>query len=78
MAPGRNFDRSFIPRILMRCHSTKWNLCTFLHWDPTPGPATATATVAESQLCIINVRRRAIELFDRYGVMQIDAVALPQ
>jgi CubicO group peptidase (beta-lactamase class C family) len=60
---------------------------TYLHWDPALGPANGTWTVAEDQLCIIDVRRRCfapvvsgarIELFDRYGVMQIDAVALPQ
>jgi CubicO group peptidase (beta-lactamase class C family) len=60
---------------------------TYPHWDPSLGPATGTWTVAENQLCLINVRRRCfvpvvdgdrIELFDQYGVMQIDAVAVPQ
>ena len=59
------------------------------HWDPALGSPSETEawTVAEERLCIIGVRRRCyipvvngerIELFDRYGVMQIDAVALPQ
>ncbi|HTB00473.1 MAG TPA: serine hydrolase [Bradyrhizobium sp.] len=60
---------------------------TSLHWDPALGPPSGTWTVAEGRLCIIGVRRRCyipvvngerIELFDKYGVMQIDAVALPQ
>jgi CubicO group peptidase (beta-lactamase class C family) len=60
---------------------------TYLHWDPSLGPANGTWAVAEDRLCMINVRRRCfvpmvsgdrIELFDRYGVMQIDAVAVPQ
>jgi Beta-lactamase len=59
---------------------------TYLHWDPILGPANGTWTVAEDRLCITSVQRRCfaavlngdrIELFDRYGVMQIDAVALP-
>jgi CubicO group peptidase (beta-lactamase class C family) len=49
--------------------------------------ATVRELLAEDRLCIIGVRRRCyipvvngkrIELFDRYGVMQIDAVAVPQ
>jgi CubicO group peptidase (beta-lactamase class C family) len=60
---------------------------TYLHWDEALGPATGTWTVAEDKLCIIGVQRRCyipisdgdrIELFDQYGVMQIDAVVLPQ
>ena len=60
---------------------------TYLHWDPAIGPAFGRWTVADDRLCIDSVRRRCfspvvngdrIELFDRYGVMQIDAVALPQ
>jgi len=60
---------------------------TYPHWDPNLGPAVGKWTIAEDQLCMINVRRRCfvamvngdrIELFDQYGVMQIDAVAAPQ
>jgi CubicO group peptidase (beta-lactamase class C family) len=60
---------------------------TYLHLDPRCGPATGTWMVSEGQLCISNVERRCffpvvngdrIELFDRYGVMQIDAIVLPQ
>ncbi|MEO6839391.1 MAG: serine hydrolase [Bradyrhizobium sp.] len=60
---------------------------TYLHMSPRCGPATGTWTISEGRLCISNVERRCfapvvngnrIELFDRYGVMQIDAVALPQ
>jgi CubicO group peptidase (beta-lactamase class C family) len=58
---------------------------TYLHWNL--GPETGIWAVAEDLLCMITDRRRCympvlngerIELFDRYGVMQIDAVALPQ
>jgi len=51
------------------------------------GPATGTWAVAEDKLCIITTRRRCyfpvlngdrVELYDQFGVMQIDAVALPQ
>jgi hypothetical protein len=31
---------------------------TYLHWDPSLGPAVGTWTIAEDQLCMINVRRR--------------------
>ena len=50
-------------------------------------PAFGRWTVADDRLCIESVRRRCllpvvngdrIELFDRYGVTEIDAVALPQ
>lgn len=60
---------------------------TYPHWDPTLGPAVGAWTIAEDQLCMINIRRRCfvsmvngdrIELFDQDGVMQIDAVAPPQ
>jgi CubicO group peptidase (beta-lactamase class C family) len=60
---------------------------SYLHWNPVLGPAGGTWTVAEDRLCMTGERRRCfaavvngdrIELFDRYGVMQIDAVALPQ
>lgn len=60
---------------------------TYLHWNRVFGPEIGTWTVAEDRLCINSDRRRCyaavvngdrIELFDRYGVMQIDAVALPQ
>jgi CubicO group peptidase (beta-lactamase class C family) len=58
---------------------------TYLRWNARP--ETGTWVVAENLLCMISDRRRCyapvlngdrIELFDRYGVMQIDAVALPQ
>lgn len=60
---------------------------TYLRSDPRCGPTTGTWMVSEGQLCIRNVERRCfipvvngdrIELFDRYGVMQINTVALPQ
>jgi hypothetical protein len=60
---------------------------TYLQWDPSLGPAVGTWTIAEDQLCLINVRRRCfvsmvngdrIELFGQHGVLQIDAVASPQ
>ena len=59
----------------------------YLQWDEVLGPATGTWTVTEDGLCIINNRRRCyipvldgdrIKLFDRNGVMQIDAVMQPQ
>jgi CubicO group peptidase (beta-lactamase class C family) len=59
----------------------------YLQWDPMLGPASGTWTIAEDQLCITAVGRRCyipmlsgdrIKLFDRYGVMQIDAVMQPQ
>jgi CubicO group peptidase (beta-lactamase class C family) len=60
---------------------------SYLHWNPVLGPAGGTWSVAEDGLCIMNIQRRCfapvlngdrIALFDRYGVMQIDAVALPE
>jgi CubicO group peptidase (beta-lactamase class C family) len=60
---------------------------TYLHWDQVLGPASGTWTVADDRLCINGVQRRCyipvlngdrIALFDPLGVMQIDAVALPQ
>jgi len=60
---------------------------SYLHWDPALGPADGTWTVAEDKLCINGARHRCyapvvsgdrIELFDRHGVMEIDAVALRQ
>jgi CubicO group peptidase (beta-lactamase class C family) len=59
---------------------------SYLHWDEAFGPATGTWSIVEDQLCITNVRRRCyipvsdgdrIQLFDRLGVMQIDAIAAP-
>jgi CubicO group peptidase (beta-lactamase class C family) len=60
---------------------------SYPHWDEALGPATGTWTVAEDQLCIVGLRHRCyvplfngdrVRLFDQLGVMQIDAVALPQ
>jgi len=60
---------------------------SYPHWDEALGPATGTWTVAEDQLCIVGLRHRCyvpvlngdrVKLFDQLGVMQIDAVALPQ
>ena len=51
------------------------------------GPASGTWTVVQDKLCIINTRRRCyvpvlngdrVELFGQLGVMQFDAVMLPQ
>lgn len=59
---------------------------TYLHLDPRCGPATGKWAVSQDMLCIDSVERRCfasvvngkrIELFDLYGVMQIDAVAVP-
>jgi CubicO group peptidase (beta-lactamase class C family) len=59
----------------------------YLHWNPVFGPETGSWTVDGERLCMLVVRRRCympvlngerIELFDHYGVMQIDAAALPQ
>jgi CubicO group peptidase (beta-lactamase class C family) len=58
---------------------------TYLRWSS--GPQTGTWTVAEELLCMISDRRRCfapvldgnrIELFDGYGVMQIDALAVSE
>jgi CubicO group peptidase (beta-lactamase class C family) len=58
---------------------------TYLHWDRSYGPETGTWTVESDRLCLLRDQRRCyitvlndkrIELFDQYGVMQIDAVAL--
>ncbi len=60
---------------------------TYLHWHPALGPAAGTWTIKENRLCVLTVQRRCytpvfdgdrVELFDQYGVMQIDAVALPR
>ncbi len=60
---------------------------TYLHWGPRCGPSPGRWMVAEDQFCIEGVERRCfipvvngnrIELFDRYGAMQIDAVAIPR
>jgi len=60
---------------------------TYLHWDNALGPAPGTWSVAEDRLCIAGAQRRCyipvvngdrIQLFDRYGIMQIDAVAPSQ
>jgi CubicO group peptidase (beta-lactamase class C family) len=56
-------------------------------WDELLGPASGTWTVTEDGLCIVESRRRCyipvlegdrISLFDRNGVMQIDAVMQPR
>jgi CubicO group peptidase (beta-lactamase class C family) len=60
---------------------------SYPHWDEDLGPATGTWTVADDKLCVVNVRHRCyipllngdrVELFDKLGVMQIDAVMLPR
>jgi CubicO group peptidase (beta-lactamase class C family) len=60
---------------------------TYLHWSRAFGPETGTWKVEGEQLCFVRDQRRCyttalngerIALFDQYGVMQIDAVALSQ
>ncbi|MEW6645442.1 MAG: serine hydrolase [Pseudomonadota bacterium] len=60
---------------------------THLHWAPRCGSSSGTWQVTKDQVCINGIARHCfspvvngsrIELFDRYGVMQIDAVAVPQ
>jgi CubicO group peptidase (beta-lactamase class C family) len=60
---------------------------TYLHWNRVLGPEVGTWTVEGEQLCLLRAQSRCyipvfngerIELFDQYGVMQIDAVAQPQ
>jgi len=60
---------------------------TYLHWNASFGPETGTWKVEDEQLCFLRDRRRCyipvvsgerIELFDRYGVMQIDGTVLSQ
>jgi CubicO group peptidase (beta-lactamase class C family) len=60
---------------------------TYLHWNDAFGPQNGTWTVTNDQLCLHRDETRCyiatfhgdrIKLFDRYGVMQIDAVATPQ
>ena len=59
---------------------------SYPHWDRSMGPAVGTWTVEGDQLCLLRAQSRCylpvfngerIELFDEYGVMQFDAVALP-
>jgi hypothetical protein len=58
---------------------------TYVHWNPAFGPETGTWKVEDDQLCFLRDQHRCyipvmdgehIKLFDHYGVMQIDAVAL--
>ena len=60
---------------------------TYLQWNPVLGPPVGTWKVEGEQLCLLRDHTRCylpvwadqrIKLFDQYGVMQIDAVALPQ
>jgi CubicO group peptidase (beta-lactamase class C family) len=60
---------------------------SYPHWNEDLGPATGTWTVADDKLCIVGVQHRCyvpllngdrVELFDKLGVMQIDAVMLPR
>jgi hypothetical protein len=60
---------------------------TYLHWNRAFGPETGTWKVEGDQLCFLRDQRRCytpvvngerIALFDQYGVMQIDAVAMSQ
>jgi CubicO group peptidase (beta-lactamase class C family) len=60
---------------------------TYLHWNDAFGPHTGTWMVTNDRLCIRHDETRCyvatfdgdrVKLFDRYGVMQIDAVAPPQ
>ena len=60
---------------------------TYLQWNRVLGPPVGTWTVEGEQLCLLRAQSRCyvpvwadrrVRLFDHYGVMQIDAVALPQ
>ena len=60
---------------------------TYLQWNRVLGPPVGTWTVQGEQLCLLRGYSRCylpvwadqrIKLFDQHGVMQIDAVALPQ
>jgi len=60
---------------------------TYLRWDRALGPETGTWSVEGERVCLLRDQRRCyvpvlndkrIELFDRYGVMQIDAIVLPK
>jgi CubicO group peptidase (beta-lactamase class C family) len=60
---------------------------TYLNWSRALGPEIGTWTVQGAQLCLLREPTRCyipvlngerIGLFDQYGVMQIDAVALSQ
>jgi CubicO group peptidase (beta-lactamase class C family) len=60
---------------------------SYPHWNEDLGPATGTWTVADDKLCVVGVHHRCylpvlngdrVELFDKLGVMQIDAVMLPR
>jgi len=60
---------------------------TYLQWNRLMGPPVGTWTVEGEQLCLLRTVSRCyipvwadqrVSLFDHRGVMQIDAVALPQ
>jgi CubicO group peptidase (beta-lactamase class C family) len=60
---------------------------TYLHWNRAFGPESGTWRVTNDRLCLQRDRDRCytavfdgirIELFDRHGVMQVDAVATVQ
>jgi CubicO group peptidase (beta-lactamase class C family) len=60
---------------------------TYPHWNDAFGPQSGTWTVTDDRLCLNRDKKRCyvatfdgdrIRLFDRYGVMQIDAVATLQ
>jgi CubicO group peptidase (beta-lactamase class C family) len=60
---------------------------SYPHWNEDLGPATGTWMVADDKLCVVGVHHRCylpvldgdrVELFDKLGVMQIDAVMLPR
>ena len=60
---------------------------SYPHWNEALGPTTGTWTVAEDKLCVVGVQHRCyfpllngdrVELFDKLGVMQIEAVMLPR
>jgi len=59
---------------------------TYLQWNRVLGPPVGTWTVEGEQLCLLRAVSRCywpvwadqrVKLFDHYGVMQIDAAALP-
>lgn len=60
---------------------------TYLRWDRSLGPETGTWTVEGEQLCLLRAVSRcylpvlsgeSMQLFDEYGVMQLDATARTQ
>jgi CubicO group peptidase (beta-lactamase class C family) len=60
---------------------------TYLQWNRVLGPPIGTWTVEGEQLCLLRAVSRCyipawvdqrVRLFDQYGIMQIEAVALPQ